>query len=257
MISMLSSFILRLMRPVVIVMVKVPSAGFAKTRLTPPLSEVNAASLASCFVQDVINSALRIVPNLVVSFSPGDGRTLLEALLPPNLHWLEQPGGDLGERLDAAITYAANLGYEPIIVMGADSPTLPDSLIETARDALATEKADAVLGPTVDGGYYLLGLRNCVPHLFQNIDWSTPLTYEQTASNITVGDCTCLSFQGGTMLTRSLTSCACEKNFFQMPTRVVERPRLTAGCSIMTCRDFAMICFAKHRLETISQAKAA
>ena len=173
------------MRPVVIVMVKAPSAGFVKTRLTPPLSEVDAASLASCFVQDVISSALRIVPNLVVAFSPGNGRALLEALLPPDLHWLEQLGGDLGERLDAAIAYAQNLGYGPIIVIGADSPTLPDSLIETARDALAVEKADAVLGPTVDGGYYLLGLRNCIPHLFQNIDWSTPHTYEQTASNIT------------------------------------------------------------------------
>ena len=173
------------MRPVVIVMVKAPSAGFAKTRLTPPLSEVDAASLASCFVQDVINSALRIVPNLIVAFSPRDGRALLEALLPADLRWLEQQGGDLGERLDAAITYAANLGCGPIIVIGADSPTLPDSLIETARDALATGKTDAVLGPTVDGGYFLLGLRNRVPHLFQNIDWSTPLTYEQTASNIT------------------------------------------------------------------------
>ena len=86
--------------------------------------------------------------------------------------------------MDAAIAYAANLGCGPIIVTGADSPTLPGSFTETARDALTAEKTDAVLGPTVDGGYYLLGLRNCVPRLFQNIDWSMPLTYEQTASNI-------------------------------------------------------------------------
>jgi rSAM/selenodomain-associated transferase 1 len=173
------------MRPVVIVMVKAPIAGLAKTRLSPPLSEVDAASLASCFAQDVVNSALRVVPNLIVAFSPNNGHALLEALLPPDLRWLEQRGVDLGERLDAAIAYAANLGCGPIIVIGADSPTVPDSFIETARDALTAEKTDAVLGPTVDGGYYLLGLRNCVPRLFQNIDWSTPLTYEQTASNIT------------------------------------------------------------------------
>ena len=70
------------MRPVVIVMVKAPSAGLAKTRLSPPLSEAHAASLASCFVQDVVNSALRIVPKLIVAFSPNNGRALLEALLP-------------------------------------------------------------------------------------------------------------------------------------------------------------------------------
>lgn len=103
------------MRPVVIVMVKAPRAGFAKTRLAPPLSEFDAASLAVCFVQDVVNAALRIVPNLIVAFAPHDGRALLEAVLPDDLLWCEQQGEDLGERLDAAITYAVNLGFSPII----------------------------------------------------------------------------------------------------------------------------------------------
>ncbi len=218
------------MRPVVIVMVKAPSAGFAKTRLTPPLSEVNAASLASCFVQDVISSALRIVPNLVVAFTPGNSRALLEALLPPNLHWLEQLGGDLGERLDAAISYAANQGYGPIIVIGTDSPTLQDSLIETARDTLAAEKADAVLGPTVDGGYHLLGLRNYVPHLFQNINWSTPLTYEQTAGNINSLRLRLLELPGWYDVDTFSDLVRLREELLSDDNAVVERPRLTDGC---------------------------
>jgi len=172
------------MRPVVIVMVKAPRAGFAKTRLAPPLSEFDAASLAVCFVQDVVKAALSIVPNLIVAFAPHDGRALLQQFLPDDLLWLEQQGEDLGERLDAAIAYSVNLGFSPLIALGADSPTLPDSFIETALEALTAGETDTVLGPTTDGGYYLLGVRKRVRHLFQNIHWSTPLTYEQTARNI-------------------------------------------------------------------------
>jgi glycosyltransferase A (GT-A) superfamily protein (DUF2064 family) len=97
---------------------------------------------------------------------------------------LEQRGEDLGARLDAAVAHASRLGFGPLIVLGTDSPTLPDSFIETARDALAGGEADAALGPTTDGGYYLVGLGKPAPALFQNIAWSTPLAYEQTARNI-------------------------------------------------------------------------
>jgi hypothetical protein len=173
------------MRPVVIVMVKAPRVGFAKTRLAPPLTEFDAASLAECFVRDVVNSALRVVPNLIVAYAPHDGRALLEKSLPHDLLWLEQRGEDLGERLEAAIAYAADLGFSPLIVIGADSPALPASFVETARDALTAGEADAVLGPTTDGGYYLVALRKPIRRLFQNITWSMPVTYEQTARNIT------------------------------------------------------------------------
>lgn len=172
------------MRPVIIVMVKAPLAGLAKTRLTPPLSDDDAASLALCFVQDVINSALEIVPSLIVAFTPHKGRAILEASLPDDLLWLTQEGQDLGERLNAAIVYAGNSGFSPIVVLGADSPTLPPSFIQTACDALGAGETDVVLGPTTDGGYYLVGLRQPIRGLFNNVLWSTPVTFEQTALNI-------------------------------------------------------------------------
>lgn len=172
------------MRPVVIVMVKAPVAGFAKTRLSPELSKSDAASLALCFVQDVINSALRIIPNVVVAFAPDGGDALLQPSLPKQLLWVKQHGKDLGERLNSAIAYATDLGFSPIIVLGADSPTLRPSYIKTACDALAGDKTDVVLGPATDGGYYLLGVRETVPNLFHNIAWSTARTLDQTAHNI-------------------------------------------------------------------------
>ena len=172
------------MRPAIVVMVKAPIAGFAKTRLTPPLSKHDAASLALCFVQDVIKSALSVTSNVIVAFTPDDGRLPLEVSLPSRLLWVKQQGEDLGERLSSVIAYAGNVGFSPIIVLGADSPTLPSSFVVTACNALANDQTDIVLGPTTDGGYYLLGLRKVVPNLFHNVAWSTDRTFEQTVRNI-------------------------------------------------------------------------
>src|SRR5688572_3495984 len=172
------------MTPVIIVMVKAPLPGFAKTRLTPPLTKVDAAALSLCFVQDVVTSALTVNPDLIVAFTPSDGRNLLEPVLPQNLIWLEQKGTHLGERLDSATHHARELGFSPIIVLGADSPTLPPSFIENALRALTSDNAEIVLGPTTDGGYYLIGFRKPDVAVLRNVTWSSPFTFEQTVRNI-------------------------------------------------------------------------
>lgn len=165
---------------VVIVMVKAPRAGEAKTRLTPMLSEADAASLAACFAQDALASARRAARDVIVAYTPADGRRVLQSILPHDLLWMEQEGDSLGARLEAAIGRAAALGFSPLIVTGTDSPTLPPVPVETAIDSLEADEADLVLGPTEDGGYYLVGLKRPVPHIFQNIAWSTSLVYQQT-----------------------------------------------------------------------------
>jgi uncharacterized protein len=172
------------MTPVIIVMVKAPLPGFAKTRLTPPLTKVDAAALSLCFVQDVVTSALSVRPNLIVAFTPSEGRDVLEPLLPQNLIWLEQKGAHLGERLDSVINHAAESRFSPIIVLGADSPTLPPTLIENALYALTSGAAEIVLGPTTDGGYYLIGFHKPDSAVLRNVTWSSPLTFEQTVRNI-------------------------------------------------------------------------
>ena len=170
--------------PVSIVMVKAPRAGAVKTRLVPALSGAEAASLAACFAKDWVANARRVVGQVIVAYAPSDGRPALEKLLPhDDLLWHEQHGEDLGARLETAARYAASQDFSPIIITGADSPTLPTSFIETAIDSLATNKSDIVLCPTDDGGYCLVGLRRITDSLFQNIQWSTPLAYGQTAEN--------------------------------------------------------------------------
>ena len=66
-------------------------------------------------------------------------------------------------------------------MLGADSPTIPVSFIETTLNALVKGDTDVALGPTTDGGYYLIGLNRSQPELFQNIPWSSPFTFQQTA----------------------------------------------------------------------------
>ena len=164
-------------------MVKAPRAGSVKTRLVPPLSESEAASLAACFAQDTILNARRVLPNVLVAYAPADARFDLEPLLPADLSWFAQVGNDLGQRLDSVVNHVSQLGFSPFILLGADSPTLPTAFLQQALLVLVSNQADISLGPTDDGGYYLIGLHRPVPDLFQNIDWSTPAVYRQTAAN--------------------------------------------------------------------------
>ena len=141
-------------RPACIVMVKAPRAGAVKTRLTPPLTGAQAASLAACFAQDTVAGVRRVVPDVIVAYAPAGGRERLEALLFPEdgLLWVEQRGEELGARIEAAAAYARGLGHGPVVIVGADSPTLPPSFVRSAVASLAAGETDIALGPTEDGG---------------------------------------------------------------------------------------------------------
>ena len=107
-------------------------------------------------------------------YTPAEGRRILQSIC----HMTaveEQEGAGLGARLEAAIGRAAALCFSPLIVTGTDSPTLPPGLIETDINSLVSGEVDLVLGPTEDGGYYLVGLNRPVSHIFKNVAWSTQL----------------------------------------------------------------------------------
>src|ERR1043166_2833923 len=104
--------------PVIIVMAKAPRPGEAKTRLVPALSEGAAASLAACFVQDTVRKARQVVCDVIVSFTPLDGRAELAPLVPPDVAWAEQKGNGLGDRLAGAIEEASARGFSPVLVVG-------------------------------------------------------------------------------------------------------------------------------------------
>lgn len=179
-----SAPILNAARPVVIVMAKAPRAGQAKTRLAPPLRLDESAALAACFAQDTVALARGLAPHVMLAYAPTDARALLEPLMPEGLLWTEQRGDDLGARISAAIAAAAAGGGAPFLVLGTDSPTLPPAYARAALRALTVGETDIALGPTDDGGYYLIGLRRPPPaELFRAIVWSSAQVYQQTAAN--------------------------------------------------------------------------
>ena len=177
--------------PAIIVMAKAPRAGEVKTRLAPPLTRAEAARLAACLFADTVSVALGVGAVVVVAYAPTDGRAPLADALRDSLTeetlsgvlWLEQRGEGLGERLEGVAGRAFEKGFGPLLFVGADSPTLPPSCLAAAFAAFARGRADVVLGPTEDGGYYAVGMREPLAGLFDSVEWSTPRAYEQTARN--------------------------------------------------------------------------
>ncbi|MBV9131566.1 MAG: TIGR04282 family arsenosugar biosynthesis glycosyltransferase [Chloroflexi bacterium] len=166
------------MRRALIVVGKAPVAGHTKTRLVPPLSSADAAELYAAFLLDTLSLAHDLGWERVSLIHPrGDGDRL--RLLARGVELVEQPGDGLEHALASAFEHHFKLGDEAVILIGSDSPTLGLEPIRAAEAALL-RGADLAIGPTVDGGYYLIGMRQ--PHLgvFEHIAWSTPRVFGQT-----------------------------------------------------------------------------
>ncbi len=155
-----------------IVVAKRPASGRTKTRLTPPLSPDQAAALYECFLRDTLD-LVRRVPNVrpVIAYLPREAETYF-AQLAPEFDRVVQTGDDLGARLDHALTHYLAQGYERVVIMNSDGPTLPLDHLSAAFEALS-DHTDVVLGPSDDGGYYLIGLKQRAPRLLREVPMST------------------------------------------------------------------------------------
>lgn len=163
------------------IMGKAPVAGTVKTRLTPPLDGQQAALLYQAFMRDALLVGLS-VPECCVSlvYPPTTDEAGLRSLLPPGVSLVPQHGTGLGAGLHGAFHQLWSSGADVVVLIGSDSPTLPVSLIVDAFTALERGECDVVLGPADDGGYYLIGLRDDQPGLFDDIAWSTDAVMRQT-----------------------------------------------------------------------------
>src|SRR6266542_1349565 len=157
-------------------MAKVPTPGAVKTRLTPPLTPEDAATLSVCFLRDMTTNIASLSGdrmNAVILYTPADAEALLHDLLPNSFRLVPQRGETLGERLVNAATELLNNGFESVCLINSDSPTLPGEILTTAVSMLAQKGDRVVLGPSQDGGYYLIGLKRPHRYLFERIAWST------------------------------------------------------------------------------------
>ncbi len=168
-----------------IIFAKAPIAGQVKTRLCPPLTPDEAASLHGSFVLDVLERSKtaiakhRLQLERYLACAPSARHVFFQILGERHgVKLLDQVGEDLGARMARAFSTIFSSGYKNALLVGTDVPSLP---LDTYRDALALlADHDLVLGPACDGGYYLIGLKRPAPELFAHIPWSTGRVFELT-----------------------------------------------------------------------------
>jgi uncharacterized protein len=180
------------------VMTKAPQAGRVKTRLVPPLTPEEAAELNKCFLRDTadaISSACSRRPvddegktarsSAIAVYTPVGAESAYTDVLPADFSLLPQRGDEFGERLYLAVEDLFKCGFDSLCLIDSDSPTVPAENFEEAVELLSTSEDRVVLGPSDDGGYYLIGMNKPHRHLFEQIDWSTERVLNQTMQRAT------------------------------------------------------------------------
>lgn len=160
------------------VFARVPTAGRVKTRLSPALPPDLSAELYRAMLSDALDLAVGAGTDQVVVFWALDPDRTPAPDVPHGVTVRRQEGEDLGERLAAAFSELLAAPEDRAVVIGADCPDLDATMIGEAFTAL--ERRDLVLGPSRDGGYYLIGLRRPSPTLFKGVSWGTDRVLAQT-----------------------------------------------------------------------------
>jgi len=166
-----------MLNPKIILMLKAPILGHVKTRLAAILGQQEACRIYRCLVATQLEQIPETWPT-EICFDPPEELGMMQDWLGTNYSYLPQSSGNLGQRLQAAAQLHFNFTTQPLIFIGGDCPYLNTDLLVKAQDLLLTNPV--VIGPSVDGGYYLLALRHAAPELFQDIKWSTAQVLAQT-----------------------------------------------------------------------------
>ena len=156
-----------------IVFVKSPEAGGVKSRLAAAVGEQKTRLLYRCFVEDLLDSLDKGNYCLKIFFYPPDQQPVLSRWFGDERSYEPQTGDDLGQRMKNAFEKCFAEGFDKVILIGSDCPDLPQEIIDESFSALTS--CDAVIGPSLDGGYYLIGFQavTFLPDLFSGIAWST------------------------------------------------------------------------------------
>lgn len=170
-------------------MIKAPRPGASKTRLSPPLTPEECSALSGCFLRDTTASIAAACADAAAGPAPAGGvaaytpvgmERAFNGLLPEGFVLVAQRDTGFGDRLFHMIEDLLALGYGSACLINSDSPTVPARAFTAAAAALARPGDRIVLGPSEDGGYYLIGLKRAHRELFERIDWSTERVAAQT-----------------------------------------------------------------------------
>jgi rSAM/selenodomain-associated transferase 1 len=156
-----------------VVLTKAPEPGQSKTRLVPPLSFGDAAELARALLIDQLDHLASFSgAQLFIAFTPKTAAGFFEAYAAQGYSCFLQQGNSLGERMRHAFEHLFDHGLCNVVLIGSDLPTIPVAFFEQAYGWLDGGGTDLVLGPSVDGGYYLIGMNRLLSDVFEGIVWS-------------------------------------------------------------------------------------
>jgi uncharacterized protein len=166
----------------IILMIKYPQLGNVKTRLAVDIGGFHATELYACFLKDMATMINKSNYPKVISYSPDDASTLsfFKNMFGENNLYFPQDGNNLGEKMLNAFAKTYENNFTKTVLIGSDTPQLSLKIIKNAFSALDT--MPTVIGPSLDGGYYLIGFdKNEFHHkYFENISWSTDKVFSQT-----------------------------------------------------------------------------
>ena len=168
-------------RRILMVFAKAPTPGQVKTRIAKELGATAAADIYRRLGRRMVRQLRGGDYRMVIYYDPPASEPEIRTWLGDGEHeYLPQRSGDLGERLTHAVEWGFGEG-DLVCVVGTDIPGLDRQKVESAFSLLSDpEGADAVFGPAMDGGYYLLALRRPAPDLFRGIPWSTDRVLEES-----------------------------------------------------------------------------
>lgn len=167
-------------KSVLLIFTKNPELGKCKTRLASTLGDQKALTI----YKQLLNHTKGFTENV-----DADKHVYYSTSIPENDIWRApsfkkklQIEGGLGQKMSAAFEDSFNQGYSKVVIIGSDCAEINQNDIDLAFEAL--ENKDVVIGPAIDGGYYLLGMRNFLSFLFENKSWSTPYLIDETISDL-------------------------------------------------------------------------
>lgn len=167
-----------------IIFTRYPEPGKTKTRLIPALGALGAAKLQQQMTEYVLSQAKVLQSSHSISIEvrfAGGEQQLMQNWLGEHLQYVAQGTGDLGCRMKIAFAAAFQDKIESAVIIGSDCPQLQPELIYRAFQLLS-QNYDLVLGPALDGGYYLIGLSRLIPEVFTGVDWGTERVLQQTVN---------------------------------------------------------------------------
>ena len=168
------------MNNALILFLKYPERKMVKTRIAAALGDDFAFGLYTAFINDLLIMAGFVGADKILAIDGPVDVPIASLDFGTGYSVIRQNGKDIGDRMLNAFEYVFNSGYKKAVLIGSDLPGLPAALVENAFVALDT--ADAVIGRSTDGGYYLIGFRKetCCPDYFKGITWSTPSVFQRT-----------------------------------------------------------------------------